>query len=176
MGGGLKIRRGGRDTHSSGFFMESRRVVGIHKADDSSALHANTLHIVTVSIPRCDRGGAGANPAAGTISSFVRKAKSRASGPQNRVTQCKSGAHVHFSSDTREPAALACLGSKRSPGQHRGIRPFFERRAEGEEQRVQIIAEGGDKMVWTSSLYALGSSLIQPCSSISRARAFEARS
>lgn len=30
---------------------------------------SNTLHIVTVSIPRCERGGAGANPAVGTISS-----------------------------------------------------------------------------------------------------------
>ena len=133
---------------------------------------SNTPHIVTVSIPRCERGGAGAsaqprsgnfqreaplcageaNPVAEYISdafhgviaallfveetesgrnrlrspfsSFVRKAKSRASGLQHRITQCKPGAHVHFSSDTREPAALACLGSKRSPGQHRGIRPF----------------------------------------------------
>lgn len=56
----------------------------------------NTLHVVTVSIPRCERGGAGANPAVGTISSFVRKAKSRAGGPQNRVTQCEPGAHVQF--------------------------------------------------------------------------------
>ena len=30
---------------------------------------SNTLHIVTVSIPRCERGGAGATPAVGTISS-----------------------------------------------------------------------------------------------------------
>lgn len=30
---------------------------------------SNTLHVVTVSIPRCERGGAGANPAVGTISS-----------------------------------------------------------------------------------------------------------
>ncbi len=30
---------------------------------------SNTLHIVTVRIPRCDRGGAGATPAVGTISS-----------------------------------------------------------------------------------------------------------
>ncbi len=29
---------------------------------------SNTLHIVTVSIPRCERGSAGANPAVGTIS------------------------------------------------------------------------------------------------------------
>lgn len=97
---------------------------------------SNTLHIVTVSIPRCDRGGAGATPAAGTISSFVRKAKSRASGPQNRVTQCEPGAHVHFSSDTREPAALACLGSKRSPGQHRGIRPFHWSVAQRKSNRL----------------------------------------
>lgn len=27
---------------------------------------------------------------------FVRKTKSRVSGPQNRITQCKSGVHVHF--------------------------------------------------------------------------------
>lgn len=30
---------------------------------------SNTLHVVTVSIPRCERGGAGATPAVGTISS-----------------------------------------------------------------------------------------------------------
>ena len=30
---------------------------------------SNTLHIVIVSIPRCERGGAGATPAVGTISS-----------------------------------------------------------------------------------------------------------
>jgi hypothetical protein len=33
---------------------------------------SNTLHIVTVSIPRCERGGAGANPAVGTILSIIR--------------------------------------------------------------------------------------------------------
>jgi len=66
----------------------------------------------------------------------VRKAKSRASGPQNRVTQCEPGAHVHFSSDTREPAALACLGSKRSPGQHRGIRPFHWSVAQRKSNRL----------------------------------------
>lgn len=30
---------------------------------------SDTLHVVTVSIPRCERGGAGATPAVGTISS-----------------------------------------------------------------------------------------------------------
>lgn len=78
---------------------------------------SNTLHIVTVSIPRCERGGAGAsalplsgifqreapystgeaNPAVGTIS-FISCAwrSRRASGSQVHVTQCESGAHVQF--------------------------------------------------------------------------------
>jgi hypothetical protein len=73
--------------------------------------------------PIYDLSGRG-RPHSGTIFIIVRKAKSRASGLQHRITQCKPGAHVHFSSDTREPAALACLGSKSSPGQQRGIRPF----------------------------------------------------
>jgi hypothetical protein len=77
---------------------------------------SNTLHIVTVSIPRCERGGAGANPAVGTNFIIVRKAKSRASGPQNRVTQCEPGAHVHFSSDTREPANSLGLGPRQARG------------------------------------------------------------
>lgn len=57
---------------------------------------SNTLHVVTVSIPRCERGGAGANPAVGTSFMIVRKAKSRACGSQVHRTQCESGAHVRF--------------------------------------------------------------------------------
>jgi hypothetical protein len=139
---------------------------------------SNTPHIVTVSIPRCERGGAGASaqprsgnfqreaplcageanpvaeyisdafhgviaallfveetesgrnrlrspiydlsgrgrPHSGTIFIIVRKAKSRASGLQHRITQCKPGAHVHFSSDTREPANSLGLGPRRARG------------------------------------------------------------
>jgi hypothetical protein len=47
---------------------------------------------------------------------FVCKAKDRASGLQVHVTQCKSEAHVHFSSDTREPENSPGLG----PGGARG--------------------------------------------------------
>lgn len=108
---------------------------------------SNTLHVVTVSIPRCERGGAGATPAVGTISSIVRKAKSRASGLQNRITQCEPGAHVQFKRvKQREKgprvrlhalcpklhatfgyeraSELTWFGTKRRPGQHRGIRPL----------------------------------------------------
>lgn len=58
---------------------------------------SDTLHIVTVSIPCCERGGAGANPAVGTILfiSCARRSR-RASGSQVHVTQCESGAHVQF--------------------------------------------------------------------------------
>lgn len=57
----------------------------------------NTLHIVTVSIPRCERGGAGANPAVGTIFIFPCARRSRrASGLQVHFIQCESGAHVQF--------------------------------------------------------------------------------
>ena len=58
---------------------------------------SNTLHIVTVSIPRCERGGAGANPAVGTILFISCAGRSRrASGSQVHFTQCKSWAHVQF--------------------------------------------------------------------------------
>ena len=126
MSGGLKIRRGGRVTHSSDQFRgidvtASMSVLALlRRCNQCSAPHglryragitiqsasgqhrhaaplsnssvadtarrlsrkqdhvsanltggsiSNTLHIVTVSIPRCERGGAGANPAVGTISS-----------------------------------------------------------------------------------------------------------
>lgn len=117
MSGGLKIRTGGRATHSSGQFRgidvtetcESSKLdtSGQHRhaapfssecgrlsslpgsphfpvsvadierrlsckqvhvgANPTGGSISNTLHVVTVSIPRCERGGAGANPAVGTI-------------------------------------------------------------------------------------------------------------
>jgi hypothetical protein len=66
-------------------------------ANPRGSTTSNTLHIVTVSIPCCERGGAGANPAVGTILfiSCARRSR-RASGSQVHVTQCESGAHVQF--------------------------------------------------------------------------------
>ncbi len=43
--------------------------VVVRGANSREITISNTLHVVTVSIPRCERGGAGATPAVGTISS-----------------------------------------------------------------------------------------------------------
>ena len=97
---------------------------------------SNTLHVVTVSIPRCERGGAGATPAVGTISSSCARQRAEPavcntalpSAPPSRVSdylqreapncgdEVNPGAHVHFSSDTREPANSLGLGPRGARG------------------------------------------------------------
>ena len=49
--------------------VRSRRCSAAGAANPTEGSISNTLHIVTVSIPRCERGGAGATPAVGIISS-----------------------------------------------------------------------------------------------------------
>ena len=51
------------------------------------------------SISRCERDGAGAEPAEGTIYQSCARRRSRASGLQVHLTRCESGAHVHFASE-----------------------------------------------------------------------------
>ena len=105
MSGGLKSRTGGRAAHSSGQF-------------------SNTLHSVTAAFFVVNEAAPGQNRLREPFS-IVRKAKSRASGLQNRVTQCEPGVHVHFSIGYERASALAWFGIKTSPGQHRGMRPFL---------------------------------------------------
>ena len=143
--------------------------VGAHPTEGSIS---NTLHVVTVSIPRCERGRAGAsaqprsgnfqreaplcageaNPAAeynsdafhsviaallfveetesgrnrlrSPISSSCARQRAEPAVRKTALPSASLGRTSTILSDTREPAALACLGSKSSPGQHRGIRPF----------------------------------------------------
>ncbi len=52
--------------------------------------------VSSVSTRRCERRGAGANPAEGTTFIIVPKAKSRATGLQNLDTRCESEMHVRF--------------------------------------------------------------------------------
>ncbi len=57
----------------------------------------NGDHDVRVRIRLCESRRAGANPVGlPIVNSTVRKVKSRAIGLQNRLTQCESGAHIHF--------------------------------------------------------------------------------
>ncbi len=83
----------------------------------------HSLHSVTAAFFVVNEAAPGQNRLREPFQSCAGRSR-RASGLQVHATRCESGAHVHFSSDTREPAALACLGSKSSPGQHRGIRPL----------------------------------------------------
>lgn len=59
--------------HSPAFVAETERHLSCKQAhvgaNPTEGSISNTLHVVTVSIPRCERGGAGATPAVGTISS-----------------------------------------------------------------------------------------------------------
>lgn len=87
MSGGLKNRRDGCDTRSSGQFCPP-------------------FVVSSVSTRPCEGRGAGANPAKGTIS-FMRKAKRPATALQPQATRCKSEAHVHFS-----PRRLAQTGRR----------------------------------------------------------------
>ena len=119
MSGGLKSRTGGRATHSSGQF-------------------SNTLHSVTAAFFVVNEAAPGQNRLREPFL-IVRKAKSRASGLQNRVTQCEPwGARPLFIGYERA-SALAWFGIKTNPGQHRGIRPLLvcsstvERRAHNPE-------------------------------------------
>jgi hypothetical protein len=57
----------------------------------------NVDHVVTVSIPPCEGGSAGAIPVGQPSFHIVHVAKSRAIGLQNRSTRCKSGVRVHIS-------------------------------------------------------------------------------
>lgn len=105
---------------------------------------------------------------------IVRKAKSRASGPQNRVTQCEPGAHVHLSSDAREPANSLGLGPRRARGST-GVSDQFIAESGGQRAKSPSKARKcAANEFGNSSAYALCSPLMQPCSSTVRASAFEA--
>lgn len=94
-------------------------------AKPTGGSNSDTLHIVTVSIPCCERGGAGANPAVGTISYF--RAHGEVVEPVVRKSTLPGASPGRTSSfiGYERASELAWFGTKTSPGQHRGIRPIL---------------------------------------------------
>ncbi len=153
MSGGLKIRRGGRTSHSSDLFCGIDVTVNMsvlaHRADAVTAPHPMSLRY-RAGITKLDKSGQHRHAALffkhslhsvtaallvvnetvpvrirlwEPIFLIVRKAKSRARGLQVHFTRCESGAHVHFSIGYERASVLTWFGTKKGPGQHRGIRP-----------------------------------------------------
>lgn len=83
--------RGARDLHAA----VRRRRFEVQVL--AGAPFPNVDHVVTVSIPPCEGGSAGAIPVGQPSFQIAHVAKSRAIGLQNRNTRCESGVRVHIS-------------------------------------------------------------------------------
>jgi hypothetical protein len=84
----------------------------------------HTLHSVTAAFFVVNEAVPGQNRLREPLQ-FVRKTKSRVSGPQNRITQCKSGVHVHLFIGYERASRSRLVWDQDTPGAAPGYPTIF---------------------------------------------------
>ena len=85
---------------------------------------SNSLHSVTAAFFVVNEAVPGQNRLREPFQ-FVRKTKSRVSGPQNRITQCKSGVHVHLFIGYERASRSRLVWDQDTPGAAPGYSTIF---------------------------------------------------
>ena len=88
------------------------------------SISTHTLHSVTAAFFVVNEAVPGQNRLREPFH-FVRKTKSRVSGPQNRITQCKSGVHVHLFIGYERASRSRLVWDQDTPGAAPGYPTIF---------------------------------------------------
>jgi hypothetical protein len=127
---------------------------------------SNTLHVVTVSIPRCERGGAGANPAVGTFSSSCARQRAEPAVCNTALPSASLGRTSTFHR-IRESQRTHLVWDQEAPGAAPGYPTISLVCSSAVEHQAHNLKRAGSNPAGPTISK-------QPRSSTSRASAFEA--